>query len=128
MNKPQEQRQAAQDDASYRRGERRSLILSVALGFAVVGVLNVIPRVHTPFMVALALATTSPGLLLPTLRDAGRLDTRFGNLFVAVGTFGEVAPIVAMALLVSQQYSTWQEIGFLAVFLAVVVVAANATQ
>ena len=36
---------------------------------------------------------------------------------------GEVGPIVAMSLLLSQRYSTWQEIGFLVVFLAIVGVA-----
>ena len=60
---------------------------------------------------------------MPIFRDGGQLDTAFGRLFVAAGTFGEVGPIVAMSLLLSSQYSTWQEIGFLLAFLAIVGVA-----
>ena len=75
-------------------------------------------------MVALTLVTTGLGVLLPVFRDAGHLDTRFGRLFLAAGTIGEVGPIVVMSLLLSQRYSTWQEVGFLVVFLAIVIVAA----
>ncbi len=103
----------------------RGWLLSLLLGFAAVGILHEIPSVHAPAMVALALATTSLGVLLPILRDGGQLDTRFGSLFLAVGSIGEVAPIVAMSLLLSQRYSTWQEVGFLIVFLVIVVMAAS---
>ena len=75
-------------------------------------------------IVALALATTALGTLLPILRDADQLDTPFGRLFIAAGTMGELGPIVAMSLLLSQQYTTLQEFGFLMVFLVVVVLAA----
>jgi Kef-type K+ transport system membrane component KefB len=99
-------------------------ITSVLLGFAAVGLLHVIPEVDAPLMVTLALCTTGLGILIPVFRDSGQLDTPFGRLFVAAGTLGEVGPVVAMSLLLSQQYSTWQEIGFLLVFLAIVGVAA----
>ena len=88
------------------------------------GVLHDIPYVDAPFMVALALATTSLGVLLPVFRDSGHLDTPFGSLFLAAGTVGEVGPIVVMSLLLSHRYSTWQEVGFLVAFLGIVVVAA----
>ena len=75
-------------------------------------------------MVTLALCTTGLGILIPIFRDSGQLDTPFGRLFLAAGTLGEVGPIVAMSLLLSSRYSTWQEIGFLLSFLAIVGVAA----
>ena len=102
----------------------RGWLLSLLLGFAVVGVLHVVPVVQAPVMVALTLVTTGLGVLLPVFRDGGHLDTRFGRLFLAAGTIGEVGPIVVMSLLLSQRYSTWQEVGFLVVFLAIVIVAA----
>ena len=95
-------------------------VVSVLLGLTVVGFLHAIPRVHASLMVTLALCTTGLGILIPVFRDSGQLETSFGRLFMAVGTFGEVGPIVAMSLLLSQQYSTWQEIGFLVAFLAIV--------
>jgi Kef-type K+ transport system membrane component KefB len=93
---------------------------SVLLGFAVVGLLHVIPQVHAPYMVTLALCTTGLGVLVPVFRDDGQLETAFGRLFMAVGTLGEVGPIVAMSLLLSARYSTWQEAGFLFALLAIV--------
>jgi Kef-type K+ transport system membrane component KefB len=99
-------------------------ITSVLLGFAAVGMLHVIPQVRAPQMVTLALCTTGLGTLVPVFRDGGQLDTPFGRFFLAAGTLGEVGPIVAMSLLLSQQYSTWQEIGFLIAFLTIVTVAA----
>jgi len=97
--------------------------VSVLLGVAVVGLLHVIPQVRAPQMVTLAICTTGLGVMVPIFRDSGQLGTPFGRLFIAAGTLGEVGPIVAMALLLSRQYSTWQESGFLLVFLAIVGVA-----
>jgi len=97
--------------------------VSILLGISVVGLLHVIPQVHAPLMVTLALCTTGLGVLIPVFRDSGQLGTAFGRLFLAAGTLGEVGPIVAMSLLLSQQYSTWQEAGFLIAFLAIVGIA-----
>ena len=93
--------------------------MSLALGLAVVAGLYLSP-LHAPVIMALALTTTALGTLLPILRDAGQLDTGFGRMFIAAGTLGELGPIVAMSLLLSTQYTTLQEMGFLLVFLAVV--------
>jgi Kef-type K+ transport system membrane component KefB len=93
---------------------------SVVLGVAAVGLLHVIPQVRAPWMVALALCTTSLGVLIPVLRDGELIGMPIGRFVVAAGTVGEVAPIVAVSLLLSQKYSTWQEAGFLAAFLGIV--------
>jgi signal peptidase I len=64
MNKPQEQRHAAQDDASYRRGERRTLILSVALGFPLFLILFLcLPGIGPVFRVF----TNPSASMMPTL-------------------------------------------------------------
>jgi Kef-type K+ transport system membrane component KefB len=97
--------------------------ISVALGLSAAAVLHA-SSLHDPMIVALALATTALGTLLPILRDADQLDTSFGRLFIAAGTMGELGPIVAMSLLLSQQYTTLQEFGFLMVFLVVVTLTA----
>lgn len=98
-------------------------IVSILLGIAVVGILHVSPGVHAPMVVTLALCTTGLGVLIPVLRDSGQLGTQFGRLLLAAGTLGEVGPIVAMALLLSKLYTTWQEVGFLLAFLAIVAIA-----
>jgi Kef-type K+ transport system membrane component KefB len=94
--------------------------LSLLLGLAAVGLLHVVPNVNAPVMVTIALCTTSLGVLIPVFRDSGRLDSAFGRMVMAAGTLGELGPIVAMSLLLSQRYSTWQEVGYLLVFFAIV--------
>jgi Kef-type K+ transport system membrane component KefB len=97
--------------------------VSLLLGVTVVGLLHAIPTVRAPLMVALAMCTTGLGVLIPIFRDGGQLGTAFGRFVVAAGTLGEVGPIVAMSLLLSQRYSSWQEGGFLVAFLAIVGIA-----
>jgi Kef-type K+ transport system membrane component KefB len=94
--------------------------VSLLLGIAVVVLLRIIPQVHAPLMVTLGLCTTGLGVMIPVFLASGQLGTPFGRLFLAAGTLGEIGPIVAMSLLLSQQYSTWQEVGFLCAFLAIV--------
>src|SRR5215475_13430142 len=97
---------------------------SVAIAALAVAVLHVIPGVDAPMMVIIALTTTGLGTLLPILRDSALLDTSFGRMVLAVGTLGEVCPIVAVSLALSDRYSTWQEFALLLAFLALVALAA----
>ena len=99
-------------------------IVSLLLGLAAIGLLHVAPQVGAPMMVTLALCTTGLGVLMPIFRDTGQLETEFGRMIVAACTIGEIAPIVAMSLVLSRRYSTFQEIGFLIAFLAIVGAAA----
>jgi Kef-type K+ transport system membrane component KefB len=99
---------------------------SLLLGAAASTVVYATPLARAPLMLTLALCTTALGTLLPLLRDSGQLDSRFGRLFLAAGTVGEVGPIVAMSLLLSQEYTSWQEFGFLLLFLGLVIASAAA--
>jgi Kef-type K+ transport system membrane component KefB len=98
--------------------------LSIAIAFLMISLLNVIPGAQAPMMVAIALTTTGLGTLLPILRDGGQMDTRYGRMLLAAGTVGEVGTIVAVSLALSHRYSSWQEFGFLMVFLALVALVA----
>jgi Kef-type K+ transport system membrane component KefB len=100
--------------------------ISLLIGVALSALLYATPLARSPLMLSLAFSTTALGTLLPLLRDGHQLHTPFGRLFVAAGTVGEVGPIVAMSLLLSQEYSTWQEFGFLMLFLLLVLVTAAA--
>jgi Kef-type K+ transport system membrane component KefB len=102
----------------------RGWIGSLAIAAAAAALLYATPLARSPMMLTLALSTTALGTLLPMLRDGGQLDTPFGRLFIAAGTVGEVGPIVAMSLLLSEEYSTWQEFGLLLLFLAMVAATA----
>ena len=72
-------------------------------------------------VVGLALTTTALGTLVPMLRDAGVMDTRFGALISAIGTCGEFLPIVAVALLLTKKEPLLTSL-LLAAFIVVAVV------
>jgi Kef-type K+ transport system membrane component KefB len=94
--------------------------VSLLVGLGAIGLLHIIPSVQAPMIVTLAVCTTALGMLIPILGDIGESDTPLGRLLFPVGTVGELAPVIAMSLLLSRQYSTWQEFGFLLAFFAIV--------
>ena len=55
--------------------------------------------IHAEVAVAIALTSTALGTLLPILKDSGMLGTRFGRTLMNHGAYGELGPIVAMAVL-----------------------------
>jgi Kef-type K+ transport system membrane component KefB len=97
--------------------------ISVLLSVMIVSLLHAVPHVRTPLVVAMAMCTTGLGVVAPGFRDGGLLGTAFGRFVLAAGTLGEVGPIVAMSLLLSQQYSIWQEGAFLLIFLIIIAAA-----
>jgi Kef-type K+ transport system membrane component KefB len=54
--------------------------LSLALSPAAVTLLNILPFIHAPMMVAVALATTAMGTILPILWDSGEIGVRSGRM------------------------------------------------
>jgi Kef-type K+ transport system membrane component KefB len=50
------------------------------------------------------MATTAIGTLIPILRDAGELRTRFGTYLLAAGASGEFGPILLVTLLLSTRH------------------------
>ena len=75
--------------------------LSLALGLGTGLLLQSTGVITSELYVGLALTTTALGALLPILRDAGLLPTRFGLHMLAIGSVGEFLPIIAVALLLS---------------------------
>ncbi|HIT45974.1 MAG TPA: cation:proton antiporter [Candidatus Aphodovivens excrementavium] len=73
--------------------------------------------------VAIAMTTTALGTLLPILKERGLSGTPVGNAILSYGTWGELCPVLAMAILLSAR-STWQTVVILLLFLAVAVLAA----
>ncbi len=76
-----------------------SLVIGLGAAFALVSV----GVARDTVVVGLALTTTALGTLVPMLRDAGVMDTKFGSQIAAIGTVGEFGPIVAVALLLTKK-------------------------
>ncbi|MFJ4717063.1 cation:proton antiporter [Streptomyces sp. NPDC088785] len=73
-----------------------SLVVGLGLGVALAGW-----SYARGVYVGTALTSTALGTILPVLRDAGDLHSRFGSVLMAFGAVGEFGPIIAMALLLS---------------------------
>ena len=74
-----------------------SLVICLGVGFGLQGC----GIVDSGLIVGAALTTTALGTLMPILRDANELSTRFGAYAVASGAIGEFAPIILIALVFS---------------------------
>jgi Kef-type K+ transport system membrane component KefB len=72
-----------------------------------------------PILLAIIFMSTSAGLLLPLLKDAGEGSTEFGQLIMTAAAVAEIVPILLLSLLFSADSETpADKIVSLAVFLA----------
>jgi Kef-type K+ transport system membrane component KefB len=76
-------------------------VISLALAYALAGLLAATGVVVSDLYTGSALATTAIGTLIPILRDAGELRTRFGTHLLAAGATAEFGPIVLVTLVLS---------------------------
>lgn len=96
---------------------------SVILGVGCAYALAAVGLATGPLFLAIVLVSTSAGLLLPVLKDAGEQDTRFGQLVITAGALAEVAPVMLLSLLFSATSTTSAgRLTSLAIFLALLVV------
>jgi Kef-type K+ transport system membrane component KefB len=78
---------------------------SVALALGVGVVVAVIGETSSPLFIAIALSSTSLGLVVPVLSDAGETNTDFGQLVLAGSSVGEFASIVLVSVFFSRSGS-----------------------
>ncbi len=77
--------------------------LSLLLAFSIGGVLAVFGVGAALLYSGAAMATTAIGTLIPILRDAGEMHTRFGTFLLAAGAMGEFGPIMLVTLFFSSR-------------------------
>jgi Kef-type K+ transport system membrane component KefB len=81
--------------------------------------------VHSPLLLAITLAATSLGLIVPVLKDAGRADSDIGQTTIAASSVADFAAVVLLSLLFSTSGgSTGGRIVLLVLFTSLVVVIA----
>ena len=76
------------------------------------------------WLLAVALATTALGALVPILSDAGLLPTELGRAVLGTGVAGEFWPIVFISVFLTSVYGALTEVVLLLVFGLLVTVAA----
>ncbi|WP_283170662.1 cation:proton antiporter [Curtanaerobium respiraculi] len=79
---------------------------------------------HGLVAASLLLTTTALGALMPILKDRGLSGTRVGDLVISYGTWGELGPVLAMAVLLSTR-ATWQTAVILLILFALCVAIAT---
>lgn len=110
-----------------REGKRglATWVVTIALAFAAVHAFTgVSARGLDGLAVTIALTTTAIGALMPILKERGLMETRIGQSILAYGTWGELGPVVAMALLLSTR-ATWITVAILLALAAVAVLVAR---
>ena len=108
------------------RGGRRALVTwlcCLATAFGVVFVLSQVTEVHAETAAAIALTSTALGTLLPILQDRGLVNTRLGRTVLNHGAFGELGPVIAMAVLLGA-HGAGAEVLVLALFAVLAAVVA----
>jgi Kef-type K+ transport system membrane component KefB len=76
------------------RGYALSFAIAVALSLA----LGAAGQVQTPLLIAIALGSTSLGVLIPVLKDSGRIESTLGQLVIAGASLADFAAIILLSL------------------------------
>jgi Kef-type K+ transport system membrane component KefB len=98
------------------------IALIVALGLQAGGL------IETPLLVAIILCATSLGVLIPVLKDAGEIESTFGQLVIAAASVADFGAIILLSIFFSGEGGTGSTLlllGSLFVLAAVVYGAAR---
>jgi Kef-type K+ transport system membrane component KefB len=76
------------------------IALLVALGLQAGGL------IETPLLVAIVLCATSLGVLIPVLKDAGEIDSTFGQLVIAAASVADFGAIILLSIFFSGEGGT----------------------
>src|SRR5919201_745115 len=80
--------------------------LSFAIALLVAVGLDAAGLVDTPLLVAIILCSTSLGVLIPVLKDAGEIATTFGQLIVAAASIADFGAIILLSIFFSGEGGT----------------------
>lgn len=111
---------------SGRQGRYGFLTWLITFGIAI-AVTAAFPSLHGTFIgwmaIAIALTTTAFGTLVPILQDRDLFGGRIGDAILSYGTWGEICPIIAIAIVLSTR-KTWITLAILLAFAVIAVLAA----
>ena len=84
-----------------RAGRRALVTWAICLGtaLALVFLVSLTGALHAEVALAIALCSTALGTLLPILKDGGLLTSPVGKSVMNHGAYGELGPVIAMAVL-----------------------------
>ena len=107
----------------------RAFLLSMILALLVAYGLQLGGQVRDGLLVGITLVSTSLGVLVPILHDAGQTETIFGRMIMAAGSLAELAPLVLLSVFFSaSSKNPGAELGLLAGFVGLTAVIVVVTQ
>ncbi len=107
----------------------RAFVVSAALAVLVAYGLQFGGQVKDGLLVGITLMSTSLGVLVPILKDAGQTETGFGHLIMAAGSLAELAPLVLLSVFFSASSANPSvDLGLLAGFIGFTAVVVVVTQ
>ena len=107
----------------------RAFLLSMLLALLVAYGLQLGGQVRDGLLVGITLVSTSLGVLVPILHDAGQTETIFGRMIMAAGSLAELAPLVLLSVFFSaSSKNPGAELGLLAGFVGLTAVIVVVTQ
>jgi Kef-type K+ transport system membrane component KefB len=80
----------------------RGFIVSLVLGLLLTIPLGLSDVIVNPLFIAVILSSTSLGIVLPVLKDAGQASTRTGTFVIATCTAAEFGSIIALSMFFSR--------------------------
>ncbi len=96
---------------------------TLAIGFGFGIAFHAANWVRNPFFVAIALAATSLGLVVPVLKDAGAADRPVGRLTIAGATVADFGAVILLSLFFSEsEGGTASKLATLAFFVVVIAI------
>jgi Kef-type K+ transport system membrane component KefB len=85
----------------------RATLIGFVLSFGIAIVLGLILKeaglVKQPIFLAVLLCATSLGVLVPVLKDAGQVNSTFGQLVIAAGSIADFGAVILLSLLFSEK-------------------------
>jgi Kef-type K+ transport system membrane component KefB len=76
-----------------------SFLIAVVVGL----VFHAAGTVKSPLFLAIVLCATSLGVLVPVLKDAGEIGSKFGQIVVAAGSIADFGAVILLSLFFSRQ-------------------------
>jgi Kef-type K+ transport system membrane component KefB len=98
-----------------------SLVLALAAAF----LLYVTGIADSPILIAVILASTSLGVIVPVLQDSGQAKSQFGQLVIAAASIADFASVLLLTLLFSREATgTGTKLLLIGTFVGVLVIVA----
>src|SRR5919199_953937 len=80
-----------------------SVVLELVAGVVAGLLFHAAGAVKSPLFLAIVLCATSLGVLVPVLKDAGEIGSRFGQIVIAAGSIADFGAVILLSLFFSRE-------------------------